>query len=127
VALGALLDVHEGFAWFVVVANGLAGVWALGAHWRPELRSRSLWVFTAVAQLSVFAQVILGVALVSVQDIEAPEFHMFYGFVAIIAVAIIYAYRHQLEEHRYLLYGGGGLFLMGLAIRAMIIGGTPAA
>jgi hypothetical protein len=122
VALGALLDIHEDFAWFVVVANAIAGLWALGAHWRPQLRSRSLWIFTAVAQLSVFAQVILGVALVSIQEIEAPEFHMFYGFVALATVGIIYSYRQQLDAHRHLLYGFGGLFLMGLGIRAMILG-----
>ena len=34
---------------------------------------------------------------------------MFYGFVAIIAVGIIYSYRQQMEKHLYLLYGFGGL------------------
>ena len=38
-------------------------------------------------------QVALGVALVAGEDIEAPQFHMFYGFVAIIAVGILYSYR----------------------------------
>ena len=47
---------------------------------------------------------------------------MFYGFVAIIAVAIIYSYRAQMAKHLYLLYGLGGLFLMGLGIRAMLVG-----
>ena len=47
---------------------------------------------------------------------------MFYGFVAIIAVAIIYSYRPQIAKYRYLLYGFGGLFLMGLGIRAMLVG-----
>ena len=49
---------------------------------------------------------------------------MFYGFVAIIAVAIIYSYRDQMQADRYLLYGFGGLFLMGLGIRAMLVGKT---
>ena len=71
---------------------------------------------------TVFVQVILGVTMVAGQKIEAPKFHMFYGFVAIISVAIIYAYRDQMKAYRYLLYGGGGLFLMGLGIRAMIVG-----
>ena len=118
----SLLDIHKGFAWFVVIGNGMAGVWALGAHWYESLRSRALWWFTAVVEISVFVQVSLGVALVQAQNYDPPQFHMFYGFVGIIAVAIIYAYRHQLEQYRYLLYGGGGLFLMGLAIRAMLVG-----
>ena len=60
--------------------------------------------------------------LLSKEKLEAPQFHMFYGFVAIIAVAIIYSYRAQMAKYRYLLYGFGGLFLMGLGIRAMEVG-----
>ena len=58
------------------------------------------------------------------QHFVAPKFHMFYGFVAIIAVAIIYSYRTQMRHRLYLLYGLGGLFLMGLGIRALLVGKT---
>ena len=47
---------------------------------------------------------------------------MFYGFVAIIAVGIIYRYRQQMASRLYLLYGFGGLFIMGLGIRAVLVG-----
>jgi hypothetical protein len=100
----------------------LAGVWALAAHWIPALRKRALWWFTAIAELSIFVQVGLGVALVNKEKIDAPQFHMFYGFVALIAVAIIYSYRTSMLRRLYLLYGFGGLFLMGLGIRAMLVG-----
>ncbi len=117
-----LLDLHESFAWFVIIGNGLAGVWALAAHKVERLRLRALWWFTLVVQVSIFVQVGLGVAVQQGEEIEPQQFHMFYGFVAIIAVGIIYSYRAQMEAHRYLLYGGGGLFLMGLGIRAMLVG-----
>ena len=120
--LASLREVHENFAWFVIIGNGLAGLWALAAHFREPLRTRALWWFTFVVELSVFVQVSLGVGMVAGQDIEAPQFHMFYGFVAIITVGIIYSYRQQLMKHRFLLYGFGGLFLMGLGIRAMLVG-----
>ena len=106
----------------MVGSNAAAGAWALAAHWRPEFRSRALWWFTVVAELSIFVQVGLGVALVAGEGREVERFHMFYGFVAILSVGIIYSYRQQLERWRYLLYGLGGLFLMGLGIRAMLIG-----
>jgi hypothetical protein len=115
---------HEWFAWVVVVLNGLAGAWALAAHRRPEARHRALWWFTGVAQVAIAVQVVLGVVLLNTEDVEAPQFHMFYGFVALATVGIIYSYRQQLQPHLYLLYGFGGLFLMGLALRAMFIGGT---
>ncbi len=119
-----LSDTHTAVAWLMVISNGLAGAWALGAHRLESLRGRALWWFTIAAQLTIFVEVGLGVGLVAGEDIEPPQFHMFYGFVAIIAVGIIYSYRQQMSHARYLLYGGGGLFLMGLGIRAMFIGTT---
>lgn len=117
-----LTEFHTSWAWIVIIANGLAGLWALSAHKITQLRTRALWWFTGLAQLTIFVQVALGVILVNKQKLEFPAFHAFYGFVAIIAVAIIYSYRFQLKSRMYLLYGGGGLFLMGLGIRAMLVG-----
>ena len=117
-----LTNLHTSWAWVVIIGNALAGVWALSAHKVVALRSRALWWFTACTQLSVFIQVILGVIMVNRDKLEFPQFHAFYGFVAIIAIAIIYSYRAQLKSRVYLLYGFGGLFLMGLGIRAMLVG-----
>ena len=117
-----LLEIHQSFAWFVIISNGLAGLWVLAANWLEPLRTRAMWWFVVLAELTIFAQVAMGVGMVAGQGIEAPKFHMFYGFVAIIAVGIIYSYRQQMEKHRYLLYGLGSLFIMGLGIRAMIVG-----
>lgn len=124
VVAASLRDLHVASAWVMVIANGLAGMWALSAHWVEGLRSRALWWFTAFAEVWIFVQVSLGVGLVAGQDIDPPQFHLFYGFVALIAVGIIYSYRPQMRHVRYLLYGGGGLFLMGLGIRAMLVGPT---
>ena len=115
-----LFEIHRAWAWVVIIGNGMAGAWALAAHRLPSLRTRALWWFTAFVQVSIFVQVALGVGMVAGQGIEVETFHMFYGFVAIVAVGILYSYRQQLQSRRYLLYGGGGLFLMGLGIRAML-------
>ena len=117
-----LAKLHTSWAWVVIIGNALAGIWALSAHKVVALRSRALWWFTAFTQISIFVQVILGVIMVNRDKREFPQFHAFYGFVAIIAIAIIYSYRAQLKSRVYLLYGFGGLFLMGLAIRAMLVG-----
>jgi hypothetical protein len=108
-------------AWVVVVANAMVGLWALAAHWLPALRVRALWWCTAAAEVAIFVQVILGVAMVAGEGRQAEQFHMFYGFVALVTVGIIYSYRQQLHRWRYLLYGLGGLFLMGLGLRALVI------
>ncbi|GIU87228.1 MAG: hypothetical protein KatS3mg009_1743 [Acidimicrobiia bacterium] len=117
-----LRDVHEVLGWVVVVANAVAGLFALAAwRWRA-LRGRALWVGVAAAQATVALQVVLGVLLVTVGGLEQPDIHVFYGFVALITVALMYAYRDLWRARRWLelAYGLGGLFLMGLAIRAIV-------
>jgi hypothetical protein len=112
-------DLHAVGAWFVVLANAAVGLWALAAHRWERARSRALWVATVVAEAAIAVQVVLGVILQAGGDTHLDDFHAFYGFVAFATVGIIYSYRNQLRAHRYLLYGGGGLFLMGLALRSM--------
>ena len=112
-------------AWVVVIANGLVGVWALLAHQFEQARHRSLWVAVALAQSLLFVEVALGVARLQQLEGDPPEIHTFYGFLTLIAVAILYGYRTQLSHIRYLLYGGGSLFIMGLAIRAMTLDAMP--
>ena len=120
-----LRELHADFAWVVVGTNAVVGAWALGAHWFESLRTRALWPATIVAELTIVVQVILGVAIVVVDDYEVEQFHAFYGFVALATIGIIYSYRHQVRAHLYLLYGLGGLFLMGLALRAITISPVP--
>ena len=117
-----LNNLHTNWAWVVIIANGLAGIWALTAHKLVALRTRALWWYTGIAEATMFVQVILGVIMVNRDKAVFPAFHAFYGFVAIIAIAIIYSYRAQLKGRVYLLYGFGGLFIMGLGIRAMLVG-----
>lgn len=120
----ALRDVHGTFAWVVVGLNAAAGAWALAAHRVEALRRRELWWFTAVAQLTIVVQVLIGVVLRDQlfgggDDPPHLRMHMFYGFIALFAMTILYSYRSQLRDHLFALYGFGGLFLMGLALRAI--------
>ena len=117
-----LNDLHTNWAWVVIIGNALAGIWSLSAHKLVSLRTRALWWYIGVAQATMFVQVILGVIMVNRDKAVFPAFHAFYGFVAIIAIAIVYSYRAQLKGRVYLLYGFGGLFIMGLGIRAMLVG-----
>ena len=58
----------------------------------------------------------LGVGMVAGQKRVAPQFHMFYGFVAFLTVGIAYSYRQQMRGRRELFYGLVGLFIMGLGM-----------
>ncbi len=37
------------------------------------------------------------------------------------SIAIIYSYRQQIPQWEHLLYGAGNLFIMGLALRAVVL------
>jgi hypothetical protein len=116
---------HADFAWVVVGTNAAVGLWALAAYRDARFRSRWLWWSTIVAELCVLAQVGAGVALVSLQHHKVAGFHALYGFSAFATVGIIYSYRQQMPSREHLLYGLGGLFLMGLALRAIQVSPFP--
>lgn len=118
--LGALLDFHQVWGYLVICGNGIAGLWALGAHRIAGLRTRALWWFTFFVEGAVFVQIASGMGLVAGEHAKPMAFHPFYGFFAAVVVGLLYAYRRQLYARRFLLYGLGGIFLMGIGIRALI-------
>jgi hypothetical protein len=121
-----LRQLHADFAWVVVATNAAVGVWALAAHYRDQLRGRALWWSTVVAQLTMVVEVCMGVALVAIQDFEVEPMHTLYGFSGIAAIGLLYSYRDQIgRQNLFLLYGLGGLFMMGLALRAIAVSPIP--
>lgn len=112
---------HEWFAWFMIGSNALVGIWAIAAQYVPAIRHRVLWWLTGVAQVSTMAVAIVGALIVNQRDIELDSFHALYGFSTIFAVAILYSYRNSpfISDKLHLLYGCGGLFIMGLGLRAL--------
>lgn len=120
-ATGSVLgEIHQVFSYFVIISNALAGLWALLAHWIVSLRHKTLWWLTAMAYTFIGIEVILGVIQLVSEEVEVDRIHIFYGFIALASVGIIYSYKSQIQEKKYLLFGLGGLFLMGLGIRAMV-------
>jgi hypothetical protein len=85
------------------------------------LRHRALWYATALAQVLIVIQVIVGVVDMQNRGLDVGGVHVFYSFVSAFTVGIIYSYRQQIERWQYLLYGFGGLFLMGMALRSIFI------
>lgn len=116
-----MLRLHADWAWVVVGVNAVAGVAALVAQWYAPLRTRALWWLIVAGWFTVAVEVVAGVWLSAGEDLAAPEYHEFYGFVALISVGLIYSYRAQVKEFQHLLYGVGSLFLMGLALRAIYL------
>ena len=78
---------------------------------------------TIVAESAILVQVLLGTILVAGDENYrkvVPRFHMFYGFIIFVTIGLLYQYRTQMKGRLELLYGLGGLFIMGLGIRAVL-------
>lgn len=120
-----LLDVHRAWGYSAIVANFLAGVYTLCAWKWPRLRNRWLWWPTIIAEAMMLIQVFLGVWLLSAQHFKPapPRIHMFYGYVSFITIGLLYSYKYvwRARNQMELAYGLGGLFIMGLGIRAVLI------
>ena len=118
-----LRDAHVALAWVVIVSTRSPGCGRSGPTGGPRCGAGALWWFTAAAELTIFAQVILGVVLVAGQDMRGT------AVPHVLRLRGPHLGRHHLQlppassrPSCYLLYGLGGLFLMGLALRAMLIG-----
>ncbi|MBX7160764.1 MAG: hypothetical protein K1X95_10780 [Acidimicrobiia bacterium] len=128
-----MLRIHQSVAWFVLCANALVGIWAIVGHWYQRIVVPALWWCIAIAYGAVVVQVSIGIYLVTLGGYQiagtnagpggVAAFHVFYGVIGVIAVAIAWIYSRSSEwvaEHRELFFGLFSLFVMGLAIRAMI-------
>ena len=65
----------------------------------------------------------MGTILARQEEVELGDLHALYGFSAIIAVMIMYGYRTSpfLKGKELMLYGFGGLFMMGLGLRNLYL------
>ena len=124
--LSTFHDAHVVAGWFLIISNAVVGVWALIAQYVPAIRHRSLWWATGVAQVSTLVVAAIGALIVNRDGIQLDAFHALYGFSTIFAVAILYSYRNSpfISDKVHLLYGCGGLFIMGLGLRAAYIDGV---
>lgn len=116
-------DVHLVNAWILIGLNAVAGIWCLAAYRWPNVGGRPMWITVIVAQVSTFTQAVFGALLAKQEDIEINDMHMLYGFSAMVAVGIMYSYRGSpfMKGKSTLLYGFGGLFIMGLGLRNLAL------
>jgi len=122
--LVGLRDLHTTVAFLLIFMNAIAGVWGILLDRKSIKSTRLFWVAIVATQIVVFVQATVGVALQSDENLEPDDFHYLYGFSMIIAIALLYGYRNTIGNKKFLLYGLGSFFIMGLGIRAMFLGTT---
>jgi hypothetical protein len=115
-----LSDIHTTSGWVVVIVLGLVGLWgvALGVMRRDP--SRGFWSATSLAFTLGILQVLLGVYLFSIEEIQPGNQHLFYGVVMMVTFSFVYVYRAQFAKRPALYYGLVLLFSMGLGLRGIM-------
>ena len=97
-----MADLHQWFAVLTVAANVVAAAWGCFV-WSRGIASRGFWYALRVAQATVIAQVIIGMALVFSGRRPPDDLHYVYAvtplFVALVTEALrVTASQRELEE-----------------------------
>ncbi len=118
-----MLAWHGALAWVLIVANALAGAWALAAQRWVAFRGWALWSVIIAAQVLAVAEAVTGSILIANDRRQPEELHALYGFSAVVAVGILYSYRSSsfMRGKEHVLYGLGCLFIMGLGLRELVL------
>jgi hypothetical protein len=102
-----------------VCVSGVVGLWGVAMYKRETVPRSFLWA-VGVAVASLLLQVTLGVVVMSTEDIDPGNQHVFYGVVVAVTFAFAYIYRAQFRKRPALYYGLLLLFTMGLGIRGIM-------
>ena len=111
---------HQNWFYVSVVLLGVVGLWGIGLAILRRPPGRAFGIATGIAIGAILLQVVAGVVLYLGDRRPGDNFHVFYGVVIAITLAIAYVYRAQLAKRPALSYGILLLFVMGLGIRAWV-------
>lgn len=109
---------HANWFYVAVISTGLVGLWGVVLAIARRDPGKAFRVATYVAIGVMLVQVIAGVVLWQQGFRPGDNFHVFYGVVIAITLALAYVWRAQLARRPALSYGLLLLFIMGLGLRA---------
>lgn len=114
---------HTVWALIAIWINGIVGLWGVIMMNRENAPKTFFWA-VGVAIAAMLLQVVVGVILMSTEEIDPGNQHVFYGVLIAVSFAFAYMYRAQFRERPALYYGLLLLFAMGLGIRGMMTFGV---
>ena len=117
-------SIHTNWGPIAAGISGVIGLWGVLMARRERIPKAYYW-FVGLAIVSLLSQVVLGVAAMSVDNLDPGNQHIFYGVVIAVTFTFAYVYRAQFRKRPALYYGLLLLFTMGLSIRGiMTFGGN---
>ncbi len=115
-----LIDFHSALGRAVLLYSLAIGVYGLIIYFRRRTIPAGFWGTLALGEVLYLGQVAVGVALSLRVGFPQRSVHILYGVLPVIVLPAAYAFtRGRDDRNAALAYGLIGLFLAGVAIRAM--------
>jgi len=122
--VSALLFVHQGLFRAGLLITAIFGVWGLIIYFRKQTPSGGYRSTLVLTEALFIVQGLLGIGLFLSGHRPKDSLHWLYGILLVIVLPIAASYVSGRDARRAepLVYGIAGLFMAGLAIRALTTG-----
>jgi heme A synthase len=122
--VSAILFIHQGLFRAGLLITAIIGVWGLIMYFRKQTPSGGYRSTLVLTEALFIVQGLLGVGLFLGGRHPKDNLHWLYGVLLVIVLPIVASYGSGRDARRSepLVYGIAGLFMAGLAIRALTTG-----
>ncbi len=110
---------HSTWAWVSIYLSGFTGLLLLFYFLANREKTFFIDYLIKLSIISILIQISAGLMLFGL-GVDPGSFHLFYGVVILFTLTFIYIYKDDMNKKPELFWGLGILFLMGLAIRAVL-------
>ena len=109
---------HANFAYLVVAANLVTGIWGIALYRRRRAATRTFWIVLGAAWASIYVQGIIGLTMF---ERCRPDFrHHFYGFLFAVITLAVFPLRGEDPRRTLLVFSVATLFIGIVAVRAVL-------
>jgi hypothetical protein len=120
-----LVFVHSRLALTALLYALAMGVWAAWSYFRGQGVNSNYWGALIIGEIVLIGQGAIGVILVLSGHTPADIIHFLYGVLVALSWPGVYVYTHaRAGRNEAALYAIVSFFIFGLAVRAIMTGGT---
>lgn len=110
---------HSTWAWVSIYLSAVTGLLLLFYFLANKQKTSFVDYLIKLSIISILIQISAGIMLFGL-GVNPGSFHLFYGVVILFTLTFFYIYRNEMNKKPELFWGLGILFVMGLAIRAVL-------
>ena len=110
---------HSTWAWISIYLSGFTGLLLLYYFLANKLKNNITDYLVKLSIISILIQISAGLYLFGI-GVNPGSFHLFYGVVILFTLTFLYIYRDDMNKKPELFWGLAILFIMRLAIRAVL-------